>query len=808
MWLAPALRNPTSPAMLKNYLLVALRTIRRRPGYATINVFGLAVGLACCLLIGLYVHDELIHDRYHEHADRIVRMGVDFITEGEVRENVSTQGLLAPAMQADLPSVERTVRMIGTTQIFEIDGEVFEEGYIVLADSTLFEVFTLPLRHGDPATALDAPDSIVLSTTLAEKYFRTTNVVGRSIRTETGTLSVTGVMEPVPDQSHAHFTGAISLSTADDPGWWYQNWFSTNFLTYALLREGTDLDAFRDKLPAFLERRAGAEMAEMEQGLVLHAERLTDVYLRSDRSPAYASGSLASLYIFGAVALFVLLIACVNFTNLATARSLDRAREVGVRKTLGAPRRTVALQFLAEAVLLSLAALVVAFALVQLALPAFNLLAAKNLALGDLGPWLGAVVVLAVIVGLGAGAYPAFVLSGFQPVRVLKGRFSAGRDGVVVRQGLVVLQFAISVALIAGTAIVFSQLRYMQDQDLGFNPGGEGEQLVTAQFGGMESARLATLKDRFAAHPAVTGVTSSITAPSAMSPQAGGEIDRPGGGTRDFSVAAYLVDTDFVEVYGMEIIAGRAPGAETTSDSLLAYVLNETAVRAAGYPSLDAVLGSRAAFWGYEGEVVGVVRDFHTSGLQAPVEPLALAAADVYHSVLTARVRTADLPRTLAELEAIWAEIVPMRPFDVEFMDEAFGAQYETERRFGRLFGVLAGLAILLACLGLFGLASYAAAQRTKEIGVRKALGASTPSLVALLTKDAVKLVAVAFVLATPVAYIAFDRWLDGFAYRVDVGVDVFALAGVFTLLIALSTVGFQAFRAASMNPVKALRYE
>ncbi|MEM1041806.1 MAG: ABC transporter permease [Bacteroidota bacterium] len=795
--------------MLKNLFTVAFRSLRRRPGYAGLNVAGLAVGLACCLLIALYVRDELSYDRYHEHADRIVRMGVDFVVEGEVRPNVSTQGLLAPAMVADLPEVEHAVRLSGTTQIFQIEGELFQEESLVLADSALFDVFTLPLRYGDPATALREPGSFVPSVPLAERLFGTADAVGRTVETARQTLTVTGVMEAMPEQSHDRFEGAVALAGVPDPGWWYQNWFSVNFLTYALLRDGTDLDAFRAKLPAFLEARAGEEMAAMGQGLVLHAEALPDVYLRSDRGDPAARGSLAALYIFGAVALFVLLIACVNFTNLATARSVERAREVGVRKTLGAPRSALAAQFLAEAVLLSALALGVALVLVQVALPGFNALAGKTLRLTDLGPGLALAAALALGVGLLAGAYPAFVLSGFRPARVLKGRFAGGREGTVLRQGLVVLQFGISVALIAGTAVVFSQLRYMQDRDLGFDPGSEDAgELLMARFGSLDDAGIERLKTRFEAHPAVSGVTSAITAPTAGNPSAGGEIERPEGGMRDFTVDAYLVDPDFVEVYGMEIVAGRAPGAEATSDSLAGYVLNETAVREAGYASPNAVLGREARFWGYEGEVVGVVRDFHTSGLQAPVEPLALVALDAYHSMLTVRVRTEALPQTLAELGDLWAETVPSRPFDYAFVDEAFGAQYEAERRFGRLFGVLAGLAIFIACLGLFGLAAYATAQRKKEIGIRKVLGASVGSVVVLLSKDVVKLVAVAFAVAAPVAYLAMDRWLDTFAYRTGIGPGVFLLAGTLALVIALGTVSTQALRAASVDPVEALRSE
>ncbi len=795
--------------MLKNLLTVAFRSLRRRPGYAAINVLGLAVGIACCLLITLYISDELSYDRFHANADRIVRVGVDFVVEGEVRKNVSSQGLLAPALEEDLPGVEHAVRTIGSDFIFRRGDEVFQE-VVAYADPAFFQVFDgLSLTRGDPASVLAEPGLIVLSESLARKYFGDEDPVGQTMSEQDRTLTVSGVMIDTPLQSHQRVDAVVSLSTADAPSWWYDNWFSVNFNTYVLLQPETDFAAFEAALPAFTEQRAGDEMREMGQRIIFRPERLTDVYLRSDRSPANARGDFAALQVFGAIALFVLLIACVNFTNLATARSVERAREVGVRKTLGAPRSRLVMQFLAEAVLLSTAALLVAISLVVLVLPAFNTFTEKALALADFGPWLPGLVVVALLVGLIAGAYPAFVLSGFHPAQVLKGRFAGGREGAVLRQGLVVLQFGISVALIAGTAVVFNQLQYMQNRDLGFDPGtDETGQLLMARFGEMDTARLETLKQRFDAHPAVTGVTSSITAPTAGNPRAGGEIERPEGGNRDFSVDAYLVDPDFVEVYDMQIIAGRAPGAETTSESLAAYVLNETAVREAGYASPEAILGKMARFWGIEGEVVGVVQDFHTNGLQTPVEPLGIVAVDAYHSMLTARVRTGDLSQTLSELEAIWADMIPTRPFDYQFVDDAFGAQYEAERRFGQLFGILAGLAVFIACLGLFGLAAYAAAQRTKEIGIRKVLGASVPSLVSLLTKDVVKLVAVAFVVAVPVAYLAMDRWLDTFAYRTGIGLGVFVLAGVLALLIALATVSTQALRAASVNPVEALRSE
>ena len=798
--------------MLKNILTVALRGLRRNLAYTTLNVLGLAVGLACCILVFLYIGDELSYDRFHEHADRIVRVGTDFEVDGVVRPSALSQGLLAPVLEDDLPEVEHAVRVIGGDFVLRVGDEVFQETNVAYVDSTFFEVFDgFRLLRGDAATALDAPGQTVLSESLARKYFGDADPLGQTLRDRERALTVTGVMADPPPQSHLRLDAVVSLSTAADPGWWYQNWFSINFTTYTLLRPGTDFAAFEAKLPALAERHGGEEMEAQGNTVAVRPERLTDLDLRSDRSAAWARGDLGALRIFGAIALFVLLIACVNFTNLATARSLDRAKEVGVRKTLGAYRAQLGAQFLAESVLLSGIALVVALGLVATALPAFNALTEKSLALTDLGRWGPALILVAVLVGLFAGAYPALVLSGFEPAAVLKGRFSRGRQGVALRQSLVVLQFAISVALIAATAIVFGQLGYMQSRDLGFDAGSDATgQLLTIEFGGDAAVqeRLDAIKQRFAAHPAVTGVTSSLSVPTGMQPRAGGEIERPEGGRRDFNIEPYLVDEAFVDVFGLEIVAGVAPGPGLVSDSLAAYVLNETAVREAGFPSNEAVLGKAASFWGYDGEVVGVVRDFHTRGVQQAVEPGGIVVTDLYQSVLTLRVRTTGLPDTMRDLEAIWADVAPQRPFTSTFLDEAFAAQYAAERRFGQVFGVLAGLAIFIACLGLFGLAAYAVQQRTKEIGIRKVLGASAPDVVVLLTKDVLALVGIAFVVAVPVVWVGMDRWLDGFAYRIDLGALPFALAGAAALAIALATVSVHTLRAATADPVQALRAE
>lgn len=797
--------------MFASALVTTLRNLRRNRGFAALNVVGLAVGMACVVLIALFLRDELSFDRFHANGERVVRMDVDFLSsEGEPDPGTRTQGILAPALADRFPEVERAVRLMGTEPVFRVGTELIEPGRLYYADPEVFDVFTLPLVAGDPDAALDAPGRLVLDETTARALFGRTDVVGEAVESGERTFLVSGVMADVPRRSHLQFVALASLSTLEDPGWFYQNWFSVNFLTYVLLREEAGLEAFQAKLPAFVEAVAGDEMRQSGQRLALHATPLRDLYLRSDRAAADVQGNEATLAILAAVALFVLLIAGVNFTNLATARSLDRAREVGVRKALGAGRSALAAQFLVEAVALCVLAFTLGLVLAQLVLPAFNALADKPLTLLDLGPWALGLAALALGVGVLAGAYPALVLSGFRPAEVLTGRFMTGQRGAALRRGLVVVQFGVSIALIAGTLVVFGQLRYMESRDLGLDLGGADSQLVVLPFGGDEGVtrQLPAVKRRLLDLPGVTGVASSITAPTGSRPGAGGELERPDGARRDFDVTMYLVDSSFVDVYGMKVVAGAAPGAVTLADSSAAFVLNETAVREAGYAAPEAVLGKRAAFWGIEGDVVGVVKDFHIEGLQNPVEPLALVATPQFQNVLTLRVRTAGLPATLAAVGDVWAEVAPARPYSYRFLDEDFGAQYVAERRFGRLFSALAALAVVIACLGLFGLAAYETSKRMKEIGVRRVLGATVAQIVVLLSHNVALLVGVALLLAGPLVMLWADRWLAGFAYAAPAGWRELAVAGAMVLGVALLTVGVQATRAAIADPVRALRSE
>jgi len=806
--------------MLFNILRVAFRSLRRNRGFAFLNVVGLAFGMACVILIALYVQNERATDGFHENADQIVRMTLDYVEDGIVDPGGMTQGDLGPTLVETLPEVEAAVRFIEADAVLSVENDVFEAERILYTDPEVFDVFTFPLRAGDPATALDNPGSIVLTETLAQTLFGTASPLGQSV-TQAGTpLTVTAVMADVPEPSHLQFDALVSLSTADDPGWFYGNWYSIAFATYALLQEGTDVEAFEAGLPAFMEAVAGDAMSrEGAADLVLHAIPLPDLYLNTPE--AYAPpmrrmgkmGSAVTLRILTLVALFVLLVAIVNFTNLATARSLDRAREVGVRKTLGAQRSGLMSQFVAEAVVLSLIATGLAIGLALIALPAFRDLASLPLSLADLGSGWAGIFGLSVLTGLLAGTYPALVLSGFRPAEVLKGRFSASKQGQGLRSALVVVQFSISVALIAATVIVFSQLRYMQDRDLGLDLGGDETELVVLPFNGDADvqSRLGEILPRLRALPGVEGVATSVTAPTGGDLDAGGMIEAPSGELANLDVQMSIVDSTYASVYGLTVLAGRTPSQGRAADASREYVLNETAVQAAGYPDPQSILGKRAVYWGMEGTVVGVVGDYHTEGLQATIDPLALTSADGlggFTSVFSLRVRTAQMPETLSALGAAWSELAPSRPFRYTFLDEDFAAQYVAEQRFGRLFGLFSGLAIAISCLGLFGLAAHAAASRTKEIGVRRVLGATVAQVVVLLTRNVVALVAVGMGLAVPVVILGMTRWLDDFAYRVSLGWEPLALAGGVVLLVAVVTVGGHAVRAALSDPVRALQSE
>jgi putative ABC transport system permease protein len=706
---------------------------------------------------------------------------------------------MAPALEADLPEVEHAVRLRERGGLVYRDGEPTVEAEVYFADPSVFDVFSFPLLRGDPARALAEPNTVVLTEQLAARVFGAEDPVGRVVRLRDEDLRVTGVMADVPPTSHVRFDALASYATRQEE--WLQNWGTNTLWTYVLLREGATRAAVDARIAALAVAHRGEEGAE---GITYYLQPLTDIHFRTDLVAENAVvGDVAVVYVFSAVALFILLIASINYVNLATARSMQRMREVGVRKALGARRAQLVRQFLGESLLMAAAALALGVGLAALALPLFNRLLELELSFEavSLAAGLGALAAVFLLVGVLAGVYPALHLSGFRPIAVLKGALPTLGGGGGFRRVLVVVQFTVSVGLIAAVGVAYQQLRFVQQTHLGFDEA----HLVSLEVD--DAGQADRLRRAAAALPQVVRAAASEQPLGNPFSQTTMYAE---GASEDESLllSVLLADPDFAPTAGIALAAGRGFAWGRASDSTGAVVLNETAVRALGWPSAEAAVGRRLLDGEEALEVIGVVRDFHFASLHQPIEPLMLLWSPSPLDVVTARLRPGDVAGALGALEAAWARVGPDRPFDYAFVDERLDRLYASDRKLGLLFGVFALLAVGIACLGLFGLAAYTAERRTKEIGVRKVMGASVASLAGLLSKDFLKLVLVAAVLAVPLAYLAMRRWLEAFAYHVEIGPGVFVAAGALALGIALLTVSTQALRAASTDPVKALRYE
>ena len=786
--------------MLRNYLKIAYRNLVRHKGYAFINVFGLAVGLAACLLIGLYVQHERSYDRFHTRADRIYRLVMEAGNFGAGARAFAAAG---PYFTEQFPEIQAAVRFHPEETVLQQGEELSTESRFYYTDAEVFGVFSYTLLAGNPTSALEAPGSLVLTESSARRYFGKKNPVGQTLTQGDGTpFQVTGVVEDPPSNTHLPFDFLASFETlpqTDSQGYQSQH---PSFI-YLLLHPEADLDRLQERLDAFtaqdVETVAGILGVGFE-GMRFRLQPLTDIHLYSHlRGEAEANSDVRLSILFSAVALFLLLIAVINYMNLATARALSRAREVGVRKVVGAGQGQLAVQFLGEAMLLCLLAFALALGLAQLLLPLFNLVTGKTLSAAALirpEQW-GWLTLVALGTGFVVGSYPAFYLSRFRPVGVLKGDVRAGRGAQRIRQTLVTVQFALSILLVIGTLVVWQQVQYLQSKDLGYDT----EQILAIPMQGDLQQQTAAFKAELQQVPdvRVVSVASGLPLESGMistMTHKGEEV-----------LTRYMdVDADYLPAMGMRLVAGR--NFRPVGDSA-AILLNETAARQFGVADqvgrmLDTPFSGK--------ELIGIVSDFHVASLHEPIMPTQLAQQDWSsafesgHFVL--RLSSGDLSATLERLASVWRAFVPDVPFTYHFLDDVWQAQYQAERRLGYLTAGFALLAILIACLGLFGLVAFTAEQRTKEIGIRKVLGASVTSIVALLSKDFLWLVAVAFVVAAPVAYLAMRRWLEGFAYRVEIGPGVFLLAGGLALLVALVTVSYQAVKAALADPVESLRYE
>lgn len=798
----------TQPAMIRNYLKIAFRNLVKHKMFSFINVLGLSAGMTACFLIALYVHFELTYDAFNKKAARIYRVAADVKTSSETLHYAISPWAMASNMQNDFPEVEAFARVQKETTLFRKGDLKFMEENAVLADSALFRVFDLKLLKGNPQTALAAPLSLVLTETSARKYFGESDPMGQTLLlgTESEPSMVTGVMQdpPVNSQIKGDIFVSMSTYTAHHDKNIEREWGSFGATAFVLLKSGADPAALERKFPAFMQRHAGKLMAEQQMQIGLVLEPLRDIYLHSSRTTE-ESGSINNVYIFSAVAFFVMLIACINFVNLTTARSVERAREVGVRKAVGAAKSALARQFIAESILISVIAFFLSILISAALIPGFNMLAGKAISKGMVHeiPFVACQFGVALLTGLLAGIYPAFVLSSFEPVKVLKGRFTTSLKGIMLRKGLVTVQFAISITIIIATIVMYAQLDFMRSYGLGFLK--DQTLVVEAGPGRERDAFEATIQN----YAGVRSAAASSEVPGSWNPQAYSKLENNNGEMQAGNMDVYRIDFDFTQQYGLQLLAGRAFSKQFHTDSTQSLMINEAAAKALGYRSPEEAIGKKFDQWGRQGTIIGVVKDFHFKSLHETVKPLTFRMIDFWNGqLLSVKIDGKNVKQTLSAIENQWKTMHPDKPFTYYFLDELYDRQYRADERFEALFLNFAALAIFISCLGLLGLASYSTVQRTKEIGVRKVMGASAASIVGLLSRDFLQLVGIAFVVAAPLAWFAMHRWLDGFAYKTDIRASFFIVAALLSTFVALATISFQSIRAALMNPVKSLRSE
>jgi len=805
--------------MFKNYLLTTFRSIVKRKGFTLLNILGLSIGLAASLLILQYVKDELSYDDFHEYAQDIYRVQYDRYRDGDlIFQCASVFNKVGPALKADYGEVENFCRIYiryggGVIRYEDIS---IKEDNIFNADQSFFEMFSYPLVAGDRQTALKEPNTAVVEEKTAQKYFGSQSPIGKRIRFgNSEEYEITGVLRS-PENSHLKITFLFSYTTYPKL-WpemtnkdWEENWGWYDFFNYIQLKPGTDAKQLEHKFPQFVKKH-GEEGDSAK--IKLSLQHLPDIHLYSDLiQEAGVNGNGQSVYFLMIIALGILLIAWVNYINLATARAVERAKEVGVRKSIGAARAQLAFQFVSEAFIINFLAVFVSICLLVIALPFFNQLSGKSLTnsvLSDTYFW-SVLSVLYFVGSMLSGIYPALVLSSFQPAKVLKGAMKGSKEGLVLRKSLVVFQFVASVALISGTLIVYQQLRFMQNRSLGIDID---QMLVIHSPGVIDDQKsykdkFTTFKNELLRHPSVKKMAGSSEVPGNLIYWTNG-AKRIGGDQELPAIILYRmgIDYDFFNTYGNELIAGRVFSPQFTADSA-SVVLNRRSVEVLGFKNPDEAVGGFVRIGGDTLTVVGVVENYHQEGLKTDFRQTAFQLTPRAHAYYSVKVETLDLVQTLAYAKEKYSQVFPGNPFDYFFLDTFFNRQYKGDRQFGQVFGFFAMLAIFVASLGLFGLASFTAVQRTKEIGIRKVLGSSVSNIFLLLSKDFLKLVLIANLIAVPVVWIIMNEWLSLFAFHVHITFWIFIIAAVITILIALITVSYQSISAAIANPVKSLRYE
>jgi putative ABC transport system permease protein len=805
-----------------NYLKTAWRNLLKNKGFTALNGLGLTLGIATCLLIVFYVFDELSYDRYNENADRIYRINNLIKFGGNEGVYASSPAPVAQAIKNDFPEIEQVVRLQNAGRIRVKKGsEYIQEDHAVYADSSLFAVFTLPLIEGETANALRDPKSVVITEQTARKYFNQTDVVGKTLLiNDNEPYKITGVMKDLPIESHFRFDFFFAMS--DQSASREAAWLSNNFVTYVVLKPGSDPGRLEAKFTGFIRKYMGPQLQDVlhvtfdgfeKGGNYYHFSLfpLTKIHLQSNSVDDLApNGNIEYIYIFSAIALLILLIACINFMNLSTARSANRAREVGVRKVLGSLRKYLMAQFLTESILVTLGSATLALILAWALLPLFNTLSGKELTVSYrmVIRLLPVLLVFVVIIGGLAGSYPAFFLSAFQPIDVLKGKMAIGFKGGRLRSVLVVFQFAISFFLITSTIVVYQQIKYIQSRDLGYNR----DHVLIVQNTESLGSHARAFKQEIKRLPGIDNATLTGALPTTNDGNTTSLFeDRSLDQKRAINSKLWSVDEDYLGTLGIKLKSGRNFSMEMPTDSS-AVIINEAAAKLLSYTNpLNQLLytpadNSLKKINSYH--IVGVIKDFNFKSLRKNVTPMALIL-DEDRGALSIRISAgANIPALMAQIRDKWKELTSNQEFAYSFMEQDFDGLYRAEQRIGKIFLSFSTLAILIACLGLFGLVAYAAEQRTREIGIRKVLGAGISTIVGMLSRDFIKLVLLAILIASPLAWFAMREWLQGFAYRIHISFWVFIIAGLIALLIAVLTLSFQTIRAAIANPVESLKTE
>jgi putative ABC transport system permease protein len=794
-------------AMIANYLKIACRHMFRHKASSLINIIGLSVGIACCLLVLMSVSHELSFDRYHRDGDRIFRIGQRIQKEAAELETARVATPLIPATKESFPEVDHAVRFQVATwdNLVEHGEKKFYEEWVLIAENELFNVLTIPFIRGNPEMALIRPGTVVITERIAKKYFGNENPLNKTLILWGNPVEVTGVVQNCPDNTHLRYDIILSLSGFEKV-WNLDNWGWTGFYAYVKLKPYVDPSLFEQKIRHVADRYIGEELKEWGESFTFFLQPITSIHLNSHLNMEIAPpGNPRDIYIFSIIGFLILLISCINFTNLTAARSTNRAKEVGIRKVVGAHRVQLVRQFLWESVLASVISMVLSLIVVAAVLPHFNQLTGQDFSFRSLlkPSILLFLLGLSLFAGVVAGSYPAFLLSRFGPARILKGAAGSFAGGNAIRRFLVVAQFSITIVLVIGTLVVYKQIRFMKNVDLGFD---KEQKLIVP---GDMKERYESVKAEFMKNPSITGAAACWNVPGRLSnlleARLVGEEDE-----KAQSMNFYYVDHDFIPEYEIEIVAGRSFQKEIRSDIYESFILNETAVRAFGFSSPEEILGKKMYEGGSSGigTIIGVTKDFFYKGLQTKVEPLVMQVRPDFFSTVSLEVRTDNLKETLSFVENKWNELQLGRLFSYFFLDEDFNRHYRSEENLGRMYATLTLLALFISCLGLAGLSAFSAQQRTKEIGVRKVLGASVSGILFLLLNELMKWILIANILGWPAAYFFMHQWLLSFAYRTSIGLWVFVFSAGLAFLVSVMTVSYQSLRAALANPSDSLRYE